>query len=166
MWVKTSIIGLVAVAVLTGCSGQSQAYAPLHNVCKASFGLQLEKGPEQGELLVQEIQGELAVADAASNEEAAPFLSELEKLKTLNADKADWFVGAESLRKMAAAAFRKQGFGMTDEEIEQEILKEKSEIADASLETTNEAAKDFAVRGDLIEKRFETLCEDYLEPAN
>jgi hypothetical protein len=164
MWVKTSIIGLVAVAVLTGCSGQSQAYAPLHNVCKATAGLELEKGPEQGELLVQEIQGELAVDDAASNEEAAPFLAELEKLKTLNSDKAVWFLDSESFRKIFNGALGE--FGKSDEEIDRDIIKEKSEIADASLETTNDDAKDFAVRGDLIEDKFEAICEDYLEPAN
>jgi hypothetical protein len=159
MWVKTSIIGLVAVAVLTGCSGQSQAYAPLHNVCKATVGLELQKGPEQGELLVQEIQGELAVADAASSEEAAPFLSLLEELKTLNSEKAVSFEDRVRFRKIFADT------SVTDEEVEQEYLKEKSEIADASL-AVYEDEIDFAVRGDLVEDGFETLCEDYLEPAN
>ena len=165
MWLKNTIIGLVAVSVLTGCSLQSQAYAPLHNVCKATVGLELQKGPEQGELLVQEIQGEIAVADAASSEEAAPFIPLLEKLKTLNSDKADYFVTSEGLRKRFNGALRTQGFGMSDEEIEQDILREKSETADASLETYSDE-KDIAIRGDFIEDSFEQICEDYLAPAN
>ena len=165
MWVKTSIIGLVAVAVLTGCSGQSQAYAPLHNVCKATAGLELQKGPEQGELLVQEIQGELAVAEAASSEEAAPFLSELEKLKTLNSDKATFYDGLEEFQKMAMGLLRDQGLGSSDAEVEADLAEERAEVADVASAVIEEQ-RDHAVRGDLLEDRFESLCTDYLAPSN
>jgi hypothetical protein len=163
MWVKTSIIGLIAVAALTGCSGQSQAYAPLHNVCKATAGLELQKGPEQGELLVQEIQGDLAVAEAASSEEAAPFISELEKLKTLNSDKALHYQQREAFQKMAMELLREQGLGISDAEVEANLLQEQGETADADSELDG-SDKDLAVRGDLIEDRFESLCTDYLAP--
>jgi hypothetical protein len=165
MWVKTSIIGLVAVAVLTGCSGQSQAYAPLHNVCKATAGLELQKGPEQGNRLVQEIQGELAVAEAASSEEAAPFLSELEKLKTLNSDKATFYDGLEEFQKMAMGLLRDQGLGSSDAEVEADLAEERAEVADVASAVIEEQ-RDHAVRGDLLEDRFESLCTDYLAPSN
>lgn len=162
MWVKTSIIGLVAAAVLTGCGGQSQAYASLHNVCKATAGLELQKGPEQGELLVQEIQGELAVAEAASAEEAAPFLSELEKLKTLNSDKTTHYQQREAFQKVAMGILREQGFGISDAEVEANLLQEQGETADSDSESDTD--KDLAIRGDLIEDGFASLCQEYLTP--
>jgi len=165
MWVKTSIIGLIAVAVLTGCSGQSQAYAPLHNVCKATAGLELQKGPEQGELLVQEIQGELAVAEAASSEEAAPFLSELEKLKTLNSDKATYYQQIETFQKLSIPILRKQGIEISEAQIEANLAEDGAKVADAASADI-EDQRNHALRGDLIEKRFKSLCTDYLAPSN
>jgi hypothetical protein len=152
MWVKVSAMGALAILVLSGCSGQSQAYEPIQNACKELVGLELQRGPDQGERVVRLIRPELQAAEDASEQEAAPFMLLLEDFEQLNADKAEhwaqvWFLLVDI-----------GGYSLV--EADKFLDEREPQIADVARDE-GEIENRFAERGDRIEESFETLCENY-----
>jgi hypothetical protein len=152
MWIKTSVVSLVAAVMLTGCSGQSQAYEPIQNACKELVGLELQRGPDQGVKVVRIVRPELQAAEEASKEEAAPFMLLLKDFQQLNADKADHF------QQVFVLLVDIGGYSLDDA---QAFVDEREpQIADVSRDE-GEIENLFAERGDRIEEGFEALCENY-----
>jgi len=152
MWVKVSTMGVLAVLVLSGCSGQSQAYEPIQNACKELAGLELQRGPDQGVNVVRIVRPELLAAEEASKEEAAPFMLLLEDFQQLNADKAEHF------QQVFVLLVDIGGYSL--DEAQAFVDEREPQIADVSRDE-GEIENLFAERGDRIEESFETLCESY-----
>jgi hypothetical protein len=152
MWVKVSAMGALAILVLSGCSGQSQAYEPIQNACKELVGLELQRGPDQGERVVRLIRPELQAAEEASKQEAAAFMLLLEDFEQLNADKSEHFQQVRFLLVDIG--------GYSLDEAQAFVDEREPQIADVSRDE-GEIENLFAERGDRIEDSFETLCESY-----
>jgi hypothetical protein len=152
MWIKTSVVSLVAAVMLTGCSGQSQAYEPIQNACKELVGLELQRGPDQGVTVVRIVRPELQAAEEASKEEAAPFMLLLKDFQQLNDDKAEHF------QRVLVLLIDIGGYSL--DEARDFVDERQPQIADVSRDE-GEIENLFAERGDRIEDGFEALCENY-----